>query len=383
MDIYTLPAFVVVISIIVVIHELGHYWMGRLFNAKIDVFSIGMGPELFGWNDKLGTRWKVCALPVGGYVKFHGDENAASVPDFEELDNIRDRMMSEGQDPNRIFHLKPLYQRALIILAGPLANFVLAIALFAGFYTIIGEPLHDVIVEELVEESPAEKAGVLPGDQIIAIDGWKIFSFGDLKNQVSSASDKSLRFTISRSGESLDLMITPVRTEMEYEDQRGVKRVLPQGLIGIRSKQVDPADVETFHHSLWSALTRGYQQTVWAIDRTFHYLGGIIVGREKADQLGGPLRIAQMSGEVAQMGLDKLVIFISFVSISVGLVNLFPIPILDGGHLLFYGIEAIQGRPLSHRVQEFGFRIGLIVLALVFIFVTWNDIQFLWPGATS
>ena len=181
MNMYTLPAFLVVISIIVVIHELGHYWMARLFGTKIDAFSIGFGPKLFGWTDRRGTEWKVCLLPLGGFVKFHGDENAASVPDREQLEDIRNQMRAEGQDPHQVFHLKPLYQRALIVFAGPLANFILAIALFAGFFTLVGEPLQKVYIESVQPGSPAEEAGLLADDRITAINGWRVFSVPDLE----------------------------------------------------------------------------------------------------------------------------------------------------------------------------------------------------------
>ena len=206
--------------------------------------------------------------------------------------------------------------------------------------------------------------------------------FRILKVQVATAADKPLRFTVERGPDTFDVTIRPERKERTYEDPQGVQRTIREGLIGV-SLDGSREEIVVFHHSLGSAVTRGYQRTVFAIDRTFHYLGGVVRGKESADQLGGPLRIAQMSGQVAAIGLVELVVFIAFLSVSVGLVNLFPIPILDGGHLLFYAIEAIQGRPLSHQVQEIGFRIGLAILALFFIFVTWNDIQFLWAGASS
>lgn len=366
----SVASFVLLISIIVVFHELGHYWVGRLLRTDIDAFSIGFGPRLFGWTDRIGTRWKVCALPLGGYVKFRGDANSASLPDRAEIERLKAQMIADGVDPRRIFQLKPIWQRFLIVLAGPLANFILAIAIFMGVFSIAGEPTEPVIVEAVSPGTPAAAAGLKPGDRIIAIDGWKLYSRSDLYIQVSTAPNERLGFTIDRGGQVFKVDITPAAKMIPGPG--GHARPTRGGQIGIVMKGGDK--VELYHHDPLSAAARGFHLTVLNIDRTLLYLKDVITGQTSADQLSGPLGIAQTSGQMIKSGPVGFLIFVAFVSVSVGMVNLFPVPVLDGGHLLFYAIEAIQGRPLSHRLQEIGFRIGLALLALLFVYVTWNDV---------
>jgi regulator of sigma E protease len=374
-----LPAFIVVISVIIVFHELGHYWVARLFKTKIDAFSIGFGPRLFGWIDKVGTEWKICLLPIGGYVKFHGDASAASVPDREKLDELKRAMAAEGTDPHSILHFKPLYQRALVVFAGPFANFVLALVLLTGFLSLVGEPYQPIIVNRVMPDSPAQAAGIKAGDQIVAANGWKLFTNNDLVMHVSLAANTPLTLDILRDGHKMDLTVKPA-SRMITLDNMGRSEKMRGGRIGIEMKMPTEASLITYHHGPFSAAKRGVDIISTLVRSTFWYLGDLVTGQAAPNMLGGPLRIAQMSGEVAQTGVVNLIAYIALISVSVGMVNLFPIPILDGGHLLFYAIEAIQGRPLSHRVQEIGFRIGLAVLALIFIFVTWNDILYLLPG---
>lgn len=372
---YIVP-FVLLISVVVIFHELGHYWVGRLFKTDIDAFSIGFGPRLFGWTDKLGTRWKVCLLPLGGYVKFRGDANSASMPDAKEVARLRAQMEAEGIDPRRIFALKPIYQRFLVVLAGPIANFVLAMAVFIGFFSIVGEDFYPVRVLQVVDKTPAQAAGLRAGDQIVAIDGWKIYSWGDVQNQILTAPKRALTFTIAREAETFQVVITPA-AKMITPD--GMSHATRGGQIGITWQSPKPDEVKTYRHSPISAAGRGYHLTVLQLDRTLFYLKDVVTGQTAPDQLSGPIGIASMAGTIAKNDPIRFILFIGFVSVAVGFVNLFPIPVLDGGHLLFYAIEAIQGRPLSHRLQDLGFKIGFVLLILLFVLVTWNDFQYHLP----
>mgnify|MGYP003387370991 CR=1 FL=1 len=373
-------AFIALVLIIVVFHELGHYWMGRLFGTEVEAFSIGFGPKLFSWHDRLGTEWKVCLLPIGGYVKFSGDANSTSLPDTEEIERLRAQMISEGRDPRRIFQLKPIWQRFLIVLAGPIANFVLAIAVFMGCYSILGEPNYPVVIEKVVRGMPAEAAGLQSGDRVEAVDGWKIYSGNDFVLQVITAPNVALQFTIDRAGKLLEQTITPAG---QLVDVPGQKRRVRGGRIGVELRQPNPEDVKIFHHGLGSAALRGVHMTELNITRTFYYLRDVITGQTAPDQLSGPLGLAKAAGEQAKQGIGSFIFLIGLVSVGIGLVNLFPIPVLDGGHLLFYTIEAIQGRPLSRRVQEISFRVGLALLLALFAFVTWNDVLYHAPWASG
>jgi len=377
-----IPAFLVVISIVIVFHELGHYWVARLFKTKIDAFSIGFGPRLFGWVDRLGTEWKVCALPLGGYVKFHGDAHAASAPDRERLEEIKQKIRSEGVDPHSILHFKPVWQRALVVFAGPFANFVLALVLLTGIYSILGEPSYPVIIAKVLPNTPAQAAGLQPGDQIIAISGWKVYSFTDVTMQVSTSPGKSLTFAIKRGNAVFDRVIKLQPKQITY-DEFGRQRVMRGGQLGIERTEITQAQVTMVHHDPITAAARGIEFIVLNLRATYWYLGDVLAGRSAPDQLGGTVRIAAYSGKMASSGPFAFTIFIAFISVCVGVINLFPIPVLDGGHLLFYAIEAIQGRPLSHQVQEIGFRIGLVLIVALFIFVTWNDIIYLLPGSSK
>jgi regulator of sigma E protease len=371
---FSAASFIVLISVIVVFHELGHYWVGRLLGTDIEAFSIGFGPKLLGWTDRLGTQWKICLLPLGGYVRFRGDANSASMPDREEIARLKAQMVAEGIDPRRIFQLKPLYQRFLIVLAGPIANFVLALVLFMGIFSIVGEPLQPVVIGKVSENTPAAAAGLQPDDQIIAIDGWKLYSPRDLFIQVATAPNERLTFTIQRGERTFDVDIRPAPRMITIGEQ---SRPMRGGQIGIQMKEPDKTEI--YHHGPISAAMRGVHLSLLNIDRTFLYLKDVITGQTSAEQLSGPLGIAVAAGQAAKAGVGQFIFLIAFVSVGVGLVNLFPVPVLDGGHLLFYAIEAIQGRPLSHRLQEIGFRIGLALLVLLFAFVTWNDFHYHLP----
>ena len=359
---YILP-FLLVLTIVVFFHELGHYAVARWNGVDIDAFAVGFGPELFGFNDKHGTRWKLCAIPLGGYVKFMGDANAASVPDHERLAE-----MSETEKQGSFEH-KSVAQRAAVVVAGPVANFILAIIIFAGSFFFLGIYERDPVVSEVVAESAAEEAGIEAGDIIRAIDGTKIRSFMDIPRIAGPNHGIELTFTIERDGKLIELPITPKLTERE--DSFG--NMHKTGLIGIASRG---EDAEPRHRKFGpiEAVSRAVGETYFIIKRTFQYLGAIIVGRESADQLSGPIGIAKLSGDVATLGWAALINLAAVLSVSIGLLNLFPVPMLDGGHLVFYAYEAVFGRPMSQKAQEIGFRIGFALLIGLMLFATHNDI---------
>ena len=359
---YAIPALFV-LTIVVFFHELGHFMVGRWCGVTIREFSIGFGRELFGFYDKHGTRWKFCAIPLGGYVKFLGDENAASVPDQEALD-------SSGKDMrDGSLHSKPLWARASIVAAGPFANFILSIVIFAMLLLVYGKPMIPARVDSVVAESAAEEAGFKPGDIMVSVDGTDIEAFSDVQRIVALSSNDSLDVVVDRGGELVTLVTTPRRTEVT--DQFGNKQKI--GVLGIRHES-KPEDVVLKRYGPVDALAGGVQETYFIIERTLGYIGRIFVGKEDADQLGGPLRVAQVSGQVATLGVVALVNLAGMLSVSIGLLNLFPIPMLDGGHLVFYAAEAIRGKPLSAKSQELGFKIGLAMVLSLMVFATFNDI---------
>ena len=359
---YVVP-FLFVLSLVVFFHELGHFLVARLCGVRVLTFSIGFGPELAGFNDRYGTRWKIAAIPLGGYVKFFGDENAGSAPDASRLHtmNAGERALS--------FHFQPVWKRAAIVIAGPLANFVLAIAIFAAIFMIFGKQTMSARVDTVQSDSAAAAAGFAPGDIVLSIDGQPIDNFADMQRIVSDSAGRTLAIGVDRNGTQLVLKATPALKEVK-DNFGNVHRI---GILGI-SRSMAPGDVKYEPVSPILAIWLGGQETWFVVDRTLSYIGGVVVGREAADQLGGPIRIAQISGQVATIGFAALVHLAAVLSVSIGLLNLFPIPLLDGGHLLFYGIEAVRGRPLSERAQEVGFRIGLAIVVMLMIFATFNDI---------
>jgi regulator of sigma E protease len=359
---FVMLSFLFVLTVVVFVHELGHFLVARWCGVKVKAFSIGFGREVLGFNDRYGTRWRVSWIPLGGYVKFMDDENAASAPSSQALA----RMSAEERAGS--FHFKPLYQRAAVVAAGPIANFLLAIVIFAAMYTFVGVRITEPRVDEVVVGTPAEKAGFKAGDVILSIDGGKTESFNDVLRIVSANAGRELAFQIDRRGELLALNVTPEGKEVSdnlggtiRRGQIGIKRISGPG--GTVFKKAEPIE------ALWLGVT----ETQFIITSTLQYLGDVVTGRQNADQLGGPLRIAHVSGEVARLGFEPLMHFIALISVSIGLINLFPIPLLDGGHLLFYAAEAVRGRPLSERTQEIGFRIGLAVVLMLMAFAFWND----------
>jgi regulator of sigma E protease len=359
---YVVP-FLFVLTIVVFFHELGHFLMARLCGIKVLVFSIGFGPEIAGFNDRYGTRWKISAVPLGGYVKFFGDDNAASVPDQAAAASMSDA------DRKDSFMFQPVRSRAAVVAAGPVANFVLAIAIFAIIFMTVGKQTTSARVDTVQPASAAEAAGFKPGDLVTAINGEKIDSFSDMQRIVSISAGETLSIDVDRGGAPINLKATPQLKELK-DNFGNVHRL---GVLGI-SRSMSPGDIKTEKAGPLRAIAMGAQETWFVVDRTLAYIGGVFVGREAADQLGGPIRIAQVSGQVATAGFTALIHLTAVLSVSIGLLNLFPIPLLDGGHLLFYAIETIRGRPLSERAQEVGFRIGLAVVVMLMIFATFNDI---------
>jgi regulator of sigma E protease len=359
----TVFSFIVVLSVVVFIHEYGHFWVGRRCGVGVTAFSVGFGRELFGWTDRHGTRWKISAIPLGGYVKFVGDINAASVPDNNQLGH-----MSAAERAISFPH-QNVAKRAAIVAAGPIANFILAIAIFAGFNYFSGRQVLEPRIEAVQAGSAAEKAGFQPNDLILTIDGKQIETFADMQLLVSSSAGESLVFTVERGGQTVSLNAIP--NFVEKTTPFGKQRI---GLLGVEASK-DPAAIKRISYSIPGALKAGAVETWNLVDRTFNFLRRLILGWESADQLSGPIGIARVSGTAFDVGgVYSLVSLIGFMSVSIGIINLFPIPLLDGGHLLFYAIEAIRGRPLSDRAQEIGFRIGFAIVAMLMLFATWNDL---------
>jgi len=356
-----LPAFLFVITLVVFFHELGHFLVARFFGVTVEVFSVGFGKEIFGWTDRRGTRWRVSWLPIGGYVKFAGDADAASRPDLAAA-----AAMTEEQRKGALL-LKPLYQRAWVAAAGPLANFILAIVILTALYLQVGHTTIAPLVGAVTPGSPAAMAGLQPGDLITSIDGTAINDFQQLHETIPMSGGATLALGIRRAGQDLTLSVTP--RLMQTRDELGNSS--NQMVIGILS---DPkAPVRHERYGPVTALTAACSQT-WNIVRgTILGVGQMLTGHASMDQLKGPVGIAKITRQVASVGFLALINLAAILSVSIGLVNLFPIPLLDGGHLLYYACEAVLGRPLSERIQEFGFRLGLILVLGLVLLTTWND----------
>lgn len=364
---YILP-FLIVLTAVVFFHELGHFLVARWCGVKVLVFSVGFGPELFGRNDRRGTRWKVSAIPLGGYVKFAGDDSAASTPDTEALAEMT------PEERAVTFPAQPLWQRAAIVAAGPVANFILAIVIYSFLFGIYGKQSVAARVDTVEPASAAAEAGFQSGDLFLSIDGQKIDSFSKVQRIVSVNALLPLEVVVERDGKPVNLTVTPQLREIT--DRFGnVQRI---GILGIR-RSTTPGDVVVTRYPIHMAVAAGVEETWDVIVRTGEYVGGIIAGRNPADQLGGPIKVAQISGQVATLGVLALINIIAVLSISIGLINLMPVPLLDGGHLAFYAVEAVRGRPLSDRAMDMSYRVGLALVLSLMLFVTWNDITSLIP----
>ena len=359
---YLVP-FVFVLSLVVFFHELGHFLVARWCGVRVMVFSIGFGPEIIGFNDRHGTRWKISAIPLGGFVKFLGDDSAASTPDNAALAKM------DAEERAHSFMFQSVPKRAAIVVAGPVANFILAIVIFAAVFMVYGKQTMSARVDAVQPGSAAAAAGFEAGDLVVSIDGQAVDNFAQMQRIVGESAGETLAITVRRDGAMKVLKATPAL--QEKKDVFGnVRRI---GILGIQRSPA-PEDLKSQPVALPQAVWLGVQESWDVVDQTLTYVGGVIIGRKSADQLGGPIRIAQMSGQVATLGFVVLLHFSGMLSVSIGLLNLFPIPLLDGGHLLFYLIEGVRGRPLSERAQEVGFRIGLAIVLMLMIFATFNDI---------
>lgn len=359
---YLIP-FLFVLTIVVFIHELGHFLVARWCGVAVKVFSIGFGPEIFGFYDRHGTRWRVSWIPLGGYVKFIDDENVASASGRKAFEALPE------EERKRSFQGKTLAQRAAIVAAGPIANFILAILIFTAIFSVFGERITAAKVDAITPGSAAERAGFQPGDRVISIDGTAIDNFTAMQRIVAMSPDQTLHFVVDRNGKNVELDASPERKEIT--DRFG--NTMRIGLLGIQ-RSASPDDWTLERHNPATAFVMAVKECYFVVSRSLGYLYDVVTGREAADQLGGPIRIAQVSGQVATAGFVALLNLAAIISVSIGLINLFPIPMLDGGHLLFYGIEAVRGRPLSESTQEIGFRIGLAFVLMLMIFATWNDL---------
>jgi regulator of sigma E protease len=360
---YIIP-FLFVLTIVVFFHELGHFLVARWTGVKVLTFSLGFGPELVGFNDRHGTRWKISAVPLGGYVKFFGDDSEASTPSTETLANMTEEERAGS------FHHKKVAPRAAIVAAGPIANFLLAIVIFAGMFMYFGKPNTVARVDVIQPDSAAAAAGFQVGDIVTSIDGHAIESFADMQQIVSTNAGSQLVFGLKRNGSEVSLVATPALKVQK--DAFGNSHKI--GMLGIQynSGPNDPKSLSPV--GFWESLKLGAERVWFIVATTLKFLGSLFMGRGGADELGGPLRIAQLSGQAASLGFQFLLGLCATISVSIGLLNLFPVPLLDGGHLLFYAVEAVRGRPLSERAQEMGFRIGLGLVLMLMVFATYNDI---------
>jgi len=361
----TIIPFIILILVVVFIHEYGHYYFAKRYGVGVTDFSIGFGKEIFGWNDKSGTRWKICWIPLGGYVKFFGDRNVFSQADQEKI-----LKQYNKEDQKKLFVLKPLYQRALIVVAGPLANFLLAIVIFFSIYAFVGKDFTPAVINEVQKDSPAMTAGLQNNDIIVSIDGNKVKSIMEVSKFIMMSTDEFIDFTVTRSNQNLTFKIKP--NIVASEDNLGNK--LDKRMIGIK---LGAYNNEINHIKLGptKALYHSISEVYYVSTSSLKYLGSMITGSGDSSQLGGPIRIAKITGQVAEFGILPFISMMAYISISLGLINLFPIPMLDGGHLMFYGIEKILGRPLSQKVQESFFRIGMFFLLSLMFFTTFNDLK--------
>ena len=361
----TIIPFIFLILVVVFVHEYGHYYYAKKYGVGVTDFSIGFGKELFGWNDNSGTRWKICWIPLGGYVKFFGDRNVFSQADQEEM-----LIKYNTEERKKLFVLKPLYQRSIIVAAGPIANFFLAIVIFLSIYMFIGKDLTPAMVAEVQKDSPAEMAGIMKNDIILEIDGTEVKSILDVSKLIMMSTSEIIDFKVSRYDQSVFLEVKP--NIVQSEDNLGNKT--SKRMIGIK---LIPYNNKINHVKLGPAraLYYSFTEVYFVVTSSLKYLTSIIGGSGDSSQLGGPIRIAKITGQVAEYGFIPFLSIMAYISISLGLINLFPIPLLDGGHLMFYGFEKVLGRPLSQKTQEGFFRIGMFLLLFLMFFATFNDLK--------
>lgn len=355
---FTVMVFIAVIGTLVFVHEFGHYYVGRLCGVRADTFSIGFGREMVGWTDRRGTRWKLGWLPLGGYVKFAGDLNAASQPDA----SIEDTPIAEREG---LFHFAPLWAKAAITVAGPLTNFALAILIYAGFFMTYGKTETPAVVGNVQPGSAAAAAGIVPGDRIVAIDGKPIASFEGVANKVSVNTGEPMVVRIARGRVERELTVAP---KVIFETDRFGNRY-QSGRLGLLSGRPQYVRV-----SALQAIPEAVRHTAFVVDASVKGLWQIITGRRSVKELGGPIKMAQLSGQQASLGLPNLIEFVALISINLGFINLLPIPMLDGGHLFLYALQALRRRPLGERVQQWAFMSGFAALVSLMVFLTFNDL---------
>ena len=361
---YILP-FIILILIVVFIHEYGHYYFAKKYGVGVTDFSIGFGQEILGWNDKSGTRWKICWIPLGGYVKFFGDRNVYSQSDHKE---ILEKYSEEEQ--KKLFTLKPLYQRALIVFGGPLANFLLAIVIFFSIYTFVGKDFTPAVINEVQKDSPAMIGGLKQNDIILEIDGNKVESIMDVSKYITMSTDEFIDFKVKRSYDEIVLNIKPEMVKSEDNLGNSINKRIVGIKLGAYNNEINHVKLGPAQ-----AILHAVNEVYYVSISSLKYIGGMIVGKADTSQLGGPIRIAKISGQVADIGVLAFISMMAYISISLGLVNLFPIPMLDGGHLMFYAFEKVLGRPLSQKTQEGFFRIGIFLLISLMFFTTFNDLK--------
>jgi len=359
----TIVPFLFVLTVVVFVHEMGHYLVGRWCGIGVRAFSIGFGPELVGVTDSHGTRWKLSAIPLGGYVKFVGDVGATSTPDAEGLEKL------SAEEKRVAFHLQPVWKRAATVFAGPFFNFLLTVVVFSVMFALFGRYVADPMVAEVRPESPAAVAGIEPGDRFVSIDGTPVETFGDVQRIVSGRAGDPLTFVLERDGRQVTVTATPELSEQT--DALGNKVKI--GIIGVTNNEAlgQPRVIE---YGPVEAVGAGIGETVGAIARTGQFLKRLVAGREDRCQLGGPVKIADMAGRAASLGFEWLVQLAALLSVGIGILNLLPIPPLDGGHLLFYAIEAVLRRPVPEQVAEAVYRAGMLMVLVFMGFVFWNDL---------
>lgn len=359
----TIIPFLFVLMVVVFVHEMGHYLVGRWCGIGVKAFSIGFGPELFGFNDRHGTRWKLSAIPLGGYVKFTGDMSVTSSPDA-----AADEGLSE-EERKVAFHTQPVWKRAATVVAGPLANFLLTIAVFAVMFGIFGRFVMEPMVADVQVNSPAASAGFEKGDRFVSVDGTKVQTFGDVQRLVSGRAGDTLTIVVNRNGEEIPLSVVP--DLREQTDALG--NTVRMGVIGVVNDQTvgEPRVVE---YGPLEAVGEAVRETGYVIARTGQFLKRFVAGREDRCQLGGPVKIADMAGKAAQKGFEWLIQLVALLSVGIGVLNLLPIPPLDGGHLLFYALEAVMRRPVSEKLAEAVYRVGFLAVLGFMGFVFWNDL---------
>ncbi|MBT5430602.1 MAG: RIP metalloprotease RseP [Rhodospirillaceae bacterium] len=360
--------FVIALTILVFVHEMGHYSVARFCDVRVEVFSIGFGPEIFGWNDKADTRWKICMIPLGGYVKMFGEGEEIS----EDNDDSRKDQKLSDEEKAVSFQYKTLLQRSAIVFAGPLINFLFAIIAFAGIFMTVGLPNSNsdqliAKIGKLSAGAPAVSAGLKVGDQIIEIDTKKVVYFSDLQEIIKSRPNKKLVIKALRDGREIIFELKTSSRLVKNESGESMN-------IGLLGVSVAQGDITYVRQGVFQSIYLGIQRTYNFTLQILKYIKDIFIGKQSTDELGGIIRIAQISGQVAELGLVSFISFLAILSVNLGLINLFPIPMLDGGHLVFYAIEAVIGRPLSSRIQEYLLKFGLLLVIFIFLFVTWNDL---------